>query len=623
MDAERARAFAQSWKLGRLRITSRLWLFTVLRDPEGSSSTRASALLELCPTDFWRIHKEAIDLLKAIRLAETDLADRLIARILVGPDNLERLEAELRPRVRDREIWMRLMALREPSVLPEVAERELQSIVERQDWREPLTEPEYFSIWMGELREGPIGDPAPLQEVATEQRVEIATRLERDDPMRQTDVWRVYCSSDPAGALDSLVAAHPPETFMARWEDLLWSVARAEERTVPILIRALNHLEGYIDDLLLSITHPLTDAYVSAVERQIVVAERWWNRLWVLGERWTRPGQGQRRDPGYSLISHAINAPGGKLARLLLRPMGPAWNDLPPAEREIIESRLALVIGSGTIAGLHGRAVAVEFIAWLNHYTPALVSGPLKNVLAAANPEGVALRSILVAMSRSVGTQLRLLLRDEVFQGVEEFQSEEGIGVRNAASRIIAEALDDLEREPGHPAKLARGRAKQTLIRAADGIRVGAATVLSDWLTGVTANEQAAAWRDRYKPVFTSLWPLDRKYRNEKTSRALAKFSLAAGEAFPDAFDTVQPYLVPMTDAWPQLHFFTMHRGPEITGTHPEKVLALLWCLLRPPTAKGRSTDLAEIIDALIAADANLARDRRLQLLEERAARYR
>ena len=241
MDAGRARAFAQAWKSGRLRITSRLWLFTVLGDPDRSSASMAIALLELGQTDFWRIHKEAIDLLKAIRLADTDRADLLIAHILAGPDDLERLEAELRPRVRDREVWMRLMALREASALPEMAERELQSIIERQGWRQPLTEPEYFSMWMGPVRNGPVGDPAPLEEVATEQRVEIATRLERDDPMRQMDVWRVYCSSDPAGALNSLIAAQPPETFMARWEDLLWSVAGAEERNAPILVRALNH----------------------------------------------------------------------------------------------------------------------------------------------------------------------------------------------------------------------------------------------------------------------------------------------------------------------------------------------------------------------------------------------
>jgi hypothetical protein len=145
MDAGRARTLAQAWKSGKLRITSRLWLFTVLGDPDGSSSTRASALLELSQTDFWRIHKETIDLLKAIRLAEADRAEALIARVLEGPDDLERLEPELRPRVRDREIWMRLMALREMSALPEVAERELKLIIDRQDWRQPLTERDYFS----------------------------------------------------------------------------------------------------------------------------------------------------------------------------------------------------------------------------------------------------------------------------------------------------------------------------------------------------------------------------------------------------------------------------------------------------------------------------------------------
>src|SRR4030095_530223 len=154
--------------------------------------------------------------------------------------------------------------------------------------------------------------------------------------------------------------------------------------------------------------------------------------------------------------------------------------------------------------------------------------------------------SILVGMSRSVGTELRVLLRDEVFRGVEEYQADDSTAVRNAASRIIAEALDDLEREADDPAKLGRGRAKQTLLRASKGIHIGAASILGDWLNSVGANERTAEWREKYKPVFTNLWPLDRKYRNERTSRALAKFAVAAAEEFPDAFDVVQHYLIPL-----------------------------------------------------------------------------
>lgn len=65
-----------------------------------------------------------------------------------------------------------------------------------------------------------------------------------------------------------------------------------------------------------------------------------------------------------------------------------------------------------------------------------------------------------------------------------------------------------------------------------------------------------------------------------------------------------------------------MDNGPEIMRSHPEVVLSLLWCLLRPPTAQGRSTDLPSILDALIEGDNSLAQDRRLQLLEDRAFRH-
>jgi hypothetical protein len=111
------------------------------------------------------------------------------------------------------------------------------------------------------------------------------------------------------------------------------------------------------------------------------------------------------------------------------------------------KSRLASAIGSNTTAGLHARAVAVEFIAWIYLCTPQLAQGPLKSALAGEDAESVALRSILLGISQHVGAELRLLLRDEVFRGVEEFQSDNNVMMSNAASRLVAEVLDDITRE--------------------------------------------------------------------------------------------------------------------------------------------------------------------------------
>jgi hypothetical protein len=628
LDGGRARSFAEPWRTRNRRLTTRLWLFTWMHGPDRTSDQLVSVLLELDRKDFWTIRKEVIELLMLAGAASSQRKNQLARLILEGDPNVEESDPDLRERVQNRKIWTRLVALGEVGSLPQFAERRLASIARRMEWpQRTLEESELFSVYSMDMWWGPIGDPEPIAEAPTEKRVEIAAHLESNDPINQSDAWRVYCGSDPEGAYEALQCIAASREIVERWSDVLWAIcSRGRDGNEPgsqsLLVRVFDALSAFPDELLGVIIHSLADAYVHAQKVGAFVDGAWWDRIWAVSEAAIpeRASDTGDRDPGYALISRAINAPGGKLTRLLINPMGPKWEELPPGERQAIEARVQRAFSSTTTTGLHGRAVLVEWVAWVHHSLPHIIIQDIKPALEADTDEGHALRSIFVGISRSVGPQLRVLLRDAMFLGVVEHRGSSGALTENAASRIVAEVLADLDRARGDPERLSAGQAKQILVQASDAIRSAAAEVLADRLTAEPAGERAKAWRERFLAAWEALWPLDKKYRSENASVALAKFAASAENAFPEALSIIAPYLVPVTDAWPNFHFLRQTERRDILGRFPQEVVTLLWALLRPP-AEGRCTDLAGILDDLIAADTSLALDRRVQLLEERTVR--
>ena len=251
-DASQAKAIANTWRHGGSAITTRLWLFTLRHDSEASHDGIIEGLLALPINEFWAHRKEVAELLRfRVRGADALALDRLVQRIVAGP--VVSAEIEDPEAVKDAYRWVYLASLDlaiEP--LPDAAQNALQSIKNRRQWQDrKLEEQDLFWSWSYGMRRGLIGDPTPIADDQVENRLEIASELERTDRLNQNDVWRVYCESDPEGALESLLAVGQVPAHTRRWRDLLWAIPKigtesdgAKARGRTLVARATEALQA-------------------------------------------------------------------------------------------------------------------------------------------------------------------------------------------------------------------------------------------------------------------------------------------------------------------------------------------------------------------------------------------
>ena len=627
IEPHKAEATANYWKQAGFALTTRLWLFALHSNQALQADAIADALVGLPSEDFWEHRKEVMELLRD-RTANATPAklEQLFARILTGPTVPGGGEPQLKQRVLDSYVWLYLMALSADG-------RQLQTVLdqinERTNWsNRKLEESDFFWMWSYGVRTGPIGDPAPIAEAPTEKRVEIASDLEKRDILNQADAWRVYAKQDPEGALAAIIAANDVSAHAQRWRDVLWAIAEIGDATEQskthgrqLFSRAFDFLRQRQAAELAELVHPLVDLYAYALKIGAPLDDSVWDFLWQLSlaDNTTYQSEGTREDPGYELISHAINSPAGKLAQMMINHLGPPWQGLSQEQQQRIRDRFRLAIGTASISGSFARAVTVEYVAWLHASLPELLENDLLPHLRAQHAEALALRSILVGMSQSVGRALRANLREPLLRGVAEYRGET-VAAENAASRLVAYVHDDLDRSATDAARLQPNQAKATLAAASPHMSAAAAEVMANWLAAPNSRPPHERWRAEFGRMFQTIWPADKMRQTNQASVALARLAISAGDAFPEALDTVAPYIVPLDEDWPHLHFAARHEARPIVDRFPRHMLELLWRLLKP-AQRGQSNDLAEVLDRIAAADPNLVRDRRFQLLETRALR--
>ena len=204
-----------------------------------------------------------------------------------------------------------------------------------------------------------------------------------------------------------------------------------------------------------------------------------------------------------------------------------------------------------------------------------------------------------------------------VLKGAEE-SGAEAPAAAHVASRVLMPVLSSFLTQGRVDWGLSAEEARKTLQTAGNSIREGAAECMRAWVRGLECGP-AAAWRTGVGPLFKAVWPPEREYLNSRLTEDLAATCVSAGNAFPEALETIKPYLRPFDADWASLHFIESSEVPE---QFPRETLELLWTICGPES-RGQMTDLGEVLDRIIGADERLETDRRLQWLEQRAVRYK
>ncbi len=240
---ERANRLALSWRDLPHLLTQRLYLYALAMQDIFTAREAALGVLALSHDVFW-LSGAQVEIMRLLvgRWHEFSDEDRdaLEARLAGGmPRDLfpaDAFEAEEEwESIRDSAVFKRLNRISAAGC--ELSAETLQ-LLRQISARHPKWEPgpgdrDDFMTWMGEGRHGLDGHPELLADIADENILNEAMRLQREMPIEEGDIWRRLCLADPDRALRVLCleGAGGNWNFEA-WQSFLWEAN--EKATVEI-----------------------------------------------------------------------------------------------------------------------------------------------------------------------------------------------------------------------------------------------------------------------------------------------------------------------------------------------------------------------------------------------------
>jgi hypothetical protein len=124
-------------------------------------------------------------------------------------------------------------------------------------------------------------------------------------------------------------------------------------------------------------------------------------------------------------------------------------------------------------------------------------------------------------------------------------------------------------------------------------------------------------WREFVRPWLHRFWPREKTLNTGQTSSALVKVIMATGDAFPEAVDWANGYLMALNDQ--QIGTVWYHKNTW--KSHPRAAVALLHRIVPEvgidPWARA---SLVDMLKTLREVDATISQDFRFVELEQRAA---
>jgi hypothetical protein len=357
-------------------------------------------------------------------------------------------------------------------------------------------------------------------------------------------------------------------------------------------------------------TYALVDALISANKLGVRVRQSWWDRLWSAA---VSEGAQETFTGGEQFYGRVINSSGGRLTEHLLQMIDARRRKgAKPARSDL--TRLRAVMRSPTPAGHLGRGALAHDFGFVWSLNPSLTRRYLVPWLGLDSGEGRNLRAVLTQFARLQADAFQAV-KAAILRGVQETDTGNMLA-DHVAAQLLFPVLSSMKGDPNANWGLAASEVRQALGSAKAGVREGAALRMRQWLAQMP-DGPAESWRKLIGPLFRSTWPADRIFRDEACTRQLAELCVGAGEAFPEVFTAVQPYLATFEQGWANLHFLQISQAPE---QFPQTTLELVWTLCGPPS-RSMSTDLAPILDRVAAAKPKISVDRRFQWLEDRAYR--
>lgn len=618
-SCEAARDWAEQWKRMPSQIGTRLWLSALRTSHIYDSDEALRHIVELSVDRFWSIKRELVlAIVSTAANADPTTINLLCARILKeGPTLYKNIiphshaQSDWRPRARAQNIWLRLAAIRSVTCLSPEAETAFSQLKAQYDYKDHYSEEDLFDSYSSGVH-FVAGNASLIGEIVPAQRLKQAQQLQTSWDLNDQRSWTAYCGSDAPGALSVLVDGGFNSEDSNLWIDLLNTLSYPvttdpqfdQKKEVSKLV--FDGLANAPDDLIRNIFASLIDIFPAISDKED--AGLWWDRLWGYVES---SSEDFEFDGGTDFIDRVINHPAGRLTGHLLS----AIDKQKTKKKRITDEnkvRLERLLNCENKAGWIARGQLMQDAGFIIYVAKNLAS-LLRSALTTAGEQSKVLRSVLLQHA-NLGPTNTKYFRNEIIKGAIESEAT-GELAPHVASKFMKPLFHQRATDSKESA-ISEKAVRETLREVSPSILDGAAHVFKVWTE--PNGENAIPWSKMIKPVFDAIWPPEATYRNSYRSLELAQMAVRAGDEFPQALESIKPFLVPFEKNEHGLFFLS---DSEIASQFPKQTLELIW-ILCGPSATAQFYDLGKIIDCLTTADPGLTIDRRIQWLEQRAIRY-
>ncbi len=448
----------------------------------------------------------------------------------------ENIEDERWSQIVDRNVWLRLVKLREGGIAltGDADQRLLNLEADNPQWGLSDNEREEFSHWMSGTGDPDYKFERQLERAPQELRLlEEWLQKEPSDDFFREDDWSEVCRERFSIACRALLVLGRRGIWPhKRWREALqvWSNGELLQRSWRYLAPTVNRM-------------PLASL------KEVAQAATWWleetgkrliaheDMFFNICERFLECAEDEAMnddDP----IFRAINHPKGRVTQALLH----WWFSAKPEDDELLPRRLVPIFSrlcnTSTADYRHARILLCANVVALMRVDPLWASS---NILPLFDWD----KSNLEARAAWIGylwapRLYRPLLTafKSAFLATADKYVDLGDHGRQYASVLTFAALD--------PADVFARTEIQTAIRALpqDGLERCARALVQ--ALGSSGDQRAEYWSNRVQPFIEKIWPKATIAAPKLITEQFARLALAAGESFPEALAVVKPWLVPI-----------------------------------------------------------------------------
>jgi len=533
-----------------------------------------------------------------------ELQNRLEAAILAGPPHAmwDRLDAKERQEVADHSVWLRLAKLQSSGVkLGEAAAHQWDTLTRAYpEWHLARDERDEFPVWWSGTRDADF-DERRGGEIAPRTRAELVPWLRHPPRHRfsDEDEWPKRCRDrfyHCALALCDLAG----EAF---WPERRWGEALQAWSTKDLVLRSWHFLAPLVctipDEVLQKIAGDIA-WWLEAVSRSL---DRNKDILLDLCRRLLACQYKDPDDTG-NPVDRAINHPVGHATQALLN----VWFEDKPKDNENLPAGLRLLFTQLCDTNVpkfrHGRVVLASDLIALFRVDGSWTQEHLLPLFDWTAPAEA--RAAWEGFLRSPRLY-RPLLSAFKTQFLDTVNHYEKLGQH---APYFAAFLTYAALNTGEVYTKAELRDAWAALPQA-GLEESA-QALVDALEGAD-KQREEYWANRIQPFLHDIWPKSRDLASKEISKRLARVSITAQGAFPEALDAVAVWLKRVEDSDIIVHL--LHEA-KLADRFPGEALRLLDAVVddRPPWPP---TDLRDCLNSISGAEPALSQDHRYRRLDE------